>query len=1347
MGLQDLASRPKSGLAALAASPKIDLGFDPEVGDPSLQMKAAEYEPEFKNLNTEWMTAHPTFAKIFTPLGRAGNAVMDVPFIERAGQTGAEVMTTVDNPDKTTTGSRLGDMAADLTGGLMGFTANPQSAGAKLWGGSEQLAEKGLSLIPQVAKLPAFAQTGLKLGAASIPYEATMAVANNRPVDAGEMATAAGSNALLGMLPYGIGKASNALKGFKNPKVELPIMEAPAPKVEMPTIKPTILPKGIESVKTTHPDVLAQMKADIGEAVPIKGKGDFLGEGSISAAKFTIPEKQAQMGEEKVRSFMVTGMKSPVTHPETKAGLLVDTFEGGPGGYKKQTHAMTEEGSKQFLADEGLEKSVDYVLHTTDVNAYRMGLGKEVIVKLQEQGNMSKAIDVYETLAEKATGAGQYNEAGKLFNALTPEGVGMKAAKDAKKAYDKLPAPAKQRHTKASEDVQLSFDEINKEVVEEVINKTTKTSKPSKTSKEKTPVLTEEELAPDMLAERIKQHVSESKDKEADPIKDMIDTLFKKAKEVLPKQDAKRLPRDEMAFVQEAIANKEKYRSVWDEAKKSLQAKYGDNPGIMDSVDSFIAHYINIPYSEASIGKITRAGIKGEGVDLAQIVREHYTVQTKAGNDLVKKLVDMGGMAERDAQALAMEIGTKFEQLATKKKQQILDQKFGKKHFGKRPAIDDYMIELSNLGALSKGQYRRLVAEKLGLPVFSEDMAKQLMKLANDAQTLKGRDAEIARGKMKEILSLLKPATLGQKVDSFRRIAMLLNPKTHVRNIGGNVILAAFENIKDIPGSLADMAITAGRKARGVKDATRTTLMPSIEGAITQGKGFVEGAGRVYSDVKHGVDTTPSGQYEIRSGKSFKSPIGKALEGTTNTLLKAGDVPFYQAAYRDTLRQQMKIHKVDTPTEAMDAAARSVAEHRTFQNDSDIAKGVKYLQGGLNYVGSAAGLGTKEWGLGNVDIPFVKTLGNIMDKAVDYSPVGFLSAAKHAYTSTRKGVFDQKAVVDAIGRSVVGSATILLGYDLCKAGVITGQQDKDTDVAAFNRNVGKMPYSFNMSAAKRLVTGNDPSPQKGDVIRTYDFAQPISVALAMGADIYNGIKDRKKASDMVVEAIKSGGNTLLKQSVMQGIQKMMGGYDAMQGILDTVLQTPLQFVPTLSGQVAKSVDDKTRETYSDSTTGEIGNKIKAKIPWLSKSLPARADTLGKDMPSVQGGNSIWNTYFNPSTTKEFTPSPVEQKIMDVYKATGDKTVLPRSVKQYKSFKVSGQEDPIKLTTDEYALFQKRIGEITNEKLAAVNTTDPAKAVGEINKIMDAAALTVKTEILRSRGLTVSKNKNGSIVAN
>jgi len=161
-------------------------------------------------------------------------------WFNRAGQAGSEVMGMMDRPDKVTTGSKFGDITADFAGNIMGFAGNPASAGAKLWGGTEHAISGALPLIPKLNVLPQIAQTGLKVGMTTLPYEATRALANDRPFNLGEAGTAAASNALLGMLLHGGGKALESLRrpgGVPGAESTLPIPEV-SPGVDTAPQKP-----------------------------------------------------------------------------------------------------------------------------------------------------------------------------------------------------------------------------------------------------------------------------------------------------------------------------------------------------------------------------------------------------------------------------------------------------------------------------------------------------------------------------------------------------------------------------------------------------------------------------------------------------------------------------------------------------------------------------------------------------------------------------------------------------------------------------------------------------------------------------------------------------------------------------------------------------------------------------------------------------------------------------------------------------------------------------------------------------------------------------------------------------
>ena len=142
-------------------------------------------------------------------------------------------MTTVDNPNKVSTGSKVGDLSADLWGGVMGFVGDPVggslkvgSAGKGLFELGEKAIERGLGLgnLPGAVKglenLPGVVKTGLKVGGATIPYETAMAKLNDREFSAGEAAEAGLVNAALGMALHGAGSYLGKKKSKETPLVE-----------------------------------------------------------------------------------------------------------------------------------------------------------------------------------------------------------------------------------------------------------------------------------------------------------------------------------------------------------------------------------------------------------------------------------------------------------------------------------------------------------------------------------------------------------------------------------------------------------------------------------------------------------------------------------------------------------------------------------------------------------------------------------------------------------------------------------------------------------------------------------------------------------------------------------------------------------------------------------------------------------------------------------------------------------------------------------------------------------------------------------------------------------------------
>lgn len=153
------------------------------------------------NVNPQFAQAHPDLTTLLGAASYPIKRAMENPWMQRAGQTGSEVVTMTDRPDKVSTGSTAGDVSADLLGFIMGAAENPVSAGSKALKGTGLLAERYL---PKLSN--PIADLATKGAAMSVPYDIGYGALNNG-IDPRSVAINAAASAGLNLLPYGVGRA------------------------------------------------------------------------------------------------------------------------------------------------------------------------------------------------------------------------------------------------------------------------------------------------------------------------------------------------------------------------------------------------------------------------------------------------------------------------------------------------------------------------------------------------------------------------------------------------------------------------------------------------------------------------------------------------------------------------------------------------------------------------------------------------------------------------------------------------------------------------------------------------------------------------------------------------------------------------------------------------------------------------------------------------------------------------------------------------------------------------------------------------------------------------------------
>lgn len=520
-----------------------------------------------------------------------------------------------------------------------------------------------------------------------------------------------------------------------------------------------------------------------------------------------------------------------------------------------------------------------------------------------------------------------------------------------------------------------------------------------------------------------------------------------------------------------------------------------------------------------------------------------------------------------------------------------------------------------------------------------------------------GRAKTVEIAKVQKMLQDKLPPLKGDGIKSWMRISMLFNTKTQVRNVLGNAVITPVNTVADTFATIADRQIAK-------KTGVRTTGNTNIK---NYAKGFKKGLVESYEDFKLGVNTRniQGNRFEIGEGKPFnenhkgilskpRNAIPKGLnrlDALLSFVLDAGDRGFYEASFVNSINNQMTLNKTNEVTQDMIDVATNEALSRTWQDNNNYTRFVLNARRGVSSLAHVGG-----YGLGDVFVPFAKTPANLTKAIVDYSPIGLVRAltteAKKLNNNIKTGTVtteQQHKFVQNLGKATAGTMLYVAGMALAQAGITSGANDDDKDVSNFMKNtLGIQPYSIKI----------------GNHTFTYDWAQPVAAPFAITADITRALNsDDVALKDAITTSLDSGFNILLEQSFLSSIQNVLNtNYGSTtENIIDEILGLPARAVPTFSKHITDMIDPKTRMTFENGKQLESAkNQVKTKIPGLSDELPVKRDTLGREIEKYGGENNIFNIFFNPANISKGKVSESAKEIYDVYQATKDKTIMPRS---------------------------------------------------------------------------------------
>lgn len=542
-----------------------------------------------------------------------------------------------------------------------------------------------------------------------------------------------------------------------------------------------------------------------------------------------------------------------------------------------------------------------------------------------------------------------------------------------------------------------------------------------------------------------------------------------------------------------------------------------------------------------------------------------------------------------------------------------------------------------------------------------------------------GYDKKVKLAEIQKMMTDKLPPDKDGRIKSWMRISMLFNPKTQVRNVAGNAIIAPINYIGDVFASRMDKKIAK-------KTGVRTTGNMNIKAIL---EGMKKGAYQATNDYKKGINTKDmdGNRFEISSRKSFsdKNLIGKSLnrtESLLNYVMDAGDRVFSEASFENSLQNQMILNHTTEVTQEMIDIAHEEALSRTWNDNNKYTKFVLGVRSGLNNIKLGG------YGLGDVLIPFAKTPANLTKAIVDYSPVGLVNSLtkyKVMNNAIETGQFTAKMqhdFVQTLGKATAGTMLYVLGMALAKAGITSGESDDDKDTRDFIKNtLGINSYSIKI----------------GNKSFTYDWAQPIAAPLSIMANIENSKRNKEQALlEGIVNSLDTAGSILLEQSFLSSINDVLSdNAGVVSGIINEVLELPSRAIPTFSKQIVDLTDTTQRQTYEyDKPLQTATNKIKAKLPGLSKTLSPSVDTMGREILRYGGKNNIFNVFLNPANVNTENISESASEIYRVYKVTGDQTIMPRVTPYY----INQKGEKTILSTKERTEYAKVSGKIIEDNI-------------------------------------------------
>lgn len=708
-----------------------------------------------------------------------------------------------------------------------------------------------------------------------------------------------------------------------------------------------------------------------------------------------------------------------------------------------------------------------------------------------------------------------------------------------------------------------------------------------------------------------------------------------------------------------------------------------------------------------------RAALKDIGETLDKLARSGEKTKAATGTEIVKLLTKKYGFDQADASHVADVVKAEYQRMVREKSKKILAQSFKERKPREQKTSDQIFDELANLGAFdADSEFNQVAAEKW-LKTKDTYIEPELAKAYLDAKTDDEKEAALDNI-YKDVASRI-PATLGEKWDAWRNVAMLLNPKTHIRNMGATGSFLPFVEVKRVIGAALE------KKLLDEEQRTKAVL-----GSDKRSKALLKWAKedakkpKVIERLGQSGTTGDNARSKIQEHRQILPGIMDKRYKGNMAVMEAEDRFFKRITYARSLASFLKARGYSetdiqgglVPAGVLEEGrtlAIQEAQKATFNDRNAFSDTIAKLGRGADkipVIGKVISKGA---------LPFLRTPANVVARAWDYSPMKLAET----FYQVRKGNVDSATAIDQVSSSLTGTAAMALGAALAAGivpdvelvGKIEDEDEKESGATEYSLRIGNKYYSVS-------------------------WLSPTMIPLFIGANLYDkfqalGEEDGMDGWDVAQAFMEVGADALdpmLELSMLSSLNDMLdaaadeddAGGKAIALFLNAATSYFTQGLPTIFGQAEQATETEKSSTYVN-TDNKVEKVIKKALGNASRRIPGidlfqmpRLDEFGQVVKNEGDGlERAFNAFLNPFNVSQKKTDPISQELSRLRKAGAENASIPLPQRTISYTDTDGEKHTdVRLSQEQFQKLAEKQGQTEQAVLSALLDSDDFRAMSD-----------------------------------